>query len=142
MTALAGGSALITCEVEELVFLNGSAGLAAPTVEVKTWIGDFAALNGVFRIQIAVLEILVEHAVNVVGAAANGGVELSAGGVSELRRELIDDGGELAGGIVGHIDQRTGDALVVVVDALNGVVVGFRAETANRRTGSNAKTAA
>ena len=72
----------------------------------------------------------------------DGGVELAACGVTEVRRELVDDGGELADGIVGDVDERTGDALVVVVDTFNGVVVSFRAETADRGAGADAQAAA
>ena len=142
LTALTDAVALKVGKVEELVFLDGATGLTTPAVVVIAGIRDLAALNGVFSVEVAVLEVFVGNAVELVGAAADGGVELTAGGVAELRREDVDDGGELADSVVGHIDQRPGDRLVVIVDTFNGVVVVFRAKSADRGAGSNAETAA
>ena len=78
-----------------------------------------------------------------VGAALDGGVELAAGGVTEVWGELVGDGGELADCVVGNINEGTCRyALVVVVDTFNGVVVCFRTETADRGADAYAKTAA
>ncbi len=67
---------------------------------------------------------------NVVGSAAHGGIELSAGGVTEFRSKLIDDDGELTDGVSGKINQWAGDALVVIVDAFDRVIVGFWPQSA------------
>ena len=111
-------------------------------VVVIAGVGDLAACDGVFGVQIAVLEVLIGDAVEAVGAADDRGVELAAGGVTEVRRELVDDEGELTDGIVGDIDQWTGDALVVVVDTFNRVVVGPGTKTADGGAGANAEAAA
>ncbi len=76
-----------------------------------------------------------------VGAGDDGGVELAAGGVTELGRELVGDEGEVADGIVGHVDEWAGDGLVVVVDAFNCEVIVTRALTADRWANTDTDTA-
>ncbi len=58
-----------------------------------------------------------------VGAGDDGGVELTTGGVAEFGRKLVGDEGEVTDGVVGHVDERTGNCLVVVVDTFDGEVV-------------------
>ena len=77
-----------------------------------------------------------------VGAALDCGVELTAGGVTEVWRELVGDGSELTDCVIGDVNQWAGDALVVVVDTFNGEVICFGAKTADRGAGADAETAA
>ena len=58
-----------------------------------------------------------------VGAALHGEVELAAGGVTELRTELVLQQREVRYGVGWNIDERTGHALIVVIHTLDGEVI-------------------
>src|SRR6202030_2670382 len=118
-----GGLALEVDEEEGLVLEHRSADLTAVAVVVVARFGKILTGGQVDGVEIAVLEVLIGGAVQGVGSADDVGVELTAGGVAELGRELIGDEGELTDGVVGDVDEGTGDALVVVVDAFDGEVV-------------------
>src|ERR1035437_321907 len=142
LAALSGRLALVASEVEELILQDRAADLAAIAVEVVARIGNLAALNGVLGVQISVLEVFVGGTMNLVGAADNDGIELTADRVAELGGKLVGNDGELANGSSRNIDERAGDRLVVVVDTFNGEVVGARTHAANRGAGSVSECAA
>ena len=75
-----------------------------------------------------------------VAAGHDEAVELSAGGVAELRRVHVLKEDELGDRFVGYVKQRTGDALGVVIDSIDGEVVVARTLTANGGTGPGAET--
>jgi hypothetical protein len=117
------GVALVVGEEEKLVMNDGAADLAAIAIVVELRVGDLAAGGTAFGVEVAVLEVLVDAAVDAVRAGKNGGVELTARGVSKLWRELIGDQGEVADGVVGKVDEFAGDSFIVVVDAFDFEVV-------------------
>jgi hypothetical protein len=100
-----------------------------------------AGRSGIDRIQISVLKVLVGAAVKTVSAADDIGVELAAGRMAELRGELVGEQGKLARRIVGDGNERSGHALVVIVDAFNGVVVVARPLAADGRSRAVPNTA-
>ena len=69
-----------------------------------------------------------------IGARLHDGVELPAGGVSKFRLKQVLQNGEFLHGIVGHVNQRTGNGFVVVVDAFHGKVVVARTHASDRRS--------
>src|SRR6478752_4543962 len=77
-----------------------------------------------------------------VGARLDRLVELATRGVSKLWRELILQHSELIDCVIGHLEQRPGDTLVVVVDALHCEVVIAWPLSGNRRSGSQPHAAA
>ena len=85
------GLILKSAVVEELVLQQRAANLSAETVVVVTLVlGVPGADRGlVDRIQVSILEVFIRAAMDGVGAAGDNDVELSAGGVTELRRELV-----------------------------------------------------
>ena len=121
-------------EIEELVFLDRSAHGSAQFVLVET--RGFAdprvdelCIHG---IQVAVLKVLVEAAMQLVGAVFQDGVELSARGVPEFGAKLILQQREFLSCLGWNIHQRTGNGLIVVVNALDHEVVVHRALAADR----------
>jgi hypothetical protein len=103
--------------------------------------GIFDCLLRVDRIQIAILEVLIGSAVKVIGAGDDEAVELSAGGVAELRGVDVLEKYKLGYGLVGHVEERAGDALRVVVDSIDGEVVVARTLTADGGTSTGAEAA-
>ncbi len=93
------------------------------------------------RVQVAVLEVLVSRAVELVGSALDGLVELTTGRVTELRRELVLQNGEAVDRVVRNRDERTGHRQAVVVHAFYREVVVAGTLSANRRTGTGTDTA-
>jgi hypothetical protein len=138
---LADEVTLIVSEKEQAVAKNRTADLPAVTVVVVLRVGNLAARGPGRRVQIAILEILIQAAVQGVGAAEDVGVELTTGRVAKLWRELGGDQRKTAYGIVRYIDQGTRDCLVVVVDALDLKVVVTGTLAANRRADANPDTA-
>src|ERR1035437_9597749 len=61
--------------------------------------------------------------------------------MAEVRGELVGDQRKAANRITRNVDQRSGDCLVVVVDAFNLKVVVAGALAADRRTDADAQTA-
>src|SRR5438270_9821868 len=61
--------------------------------------------------------------------------------MAELRRELVGNKGKALDRIIGNVDERTSDSLVVVVDAFNGEVVVTGTLSADRRPDANPDTA-
>ena len=104
---------------EDLVFPDGATHLTAETVIVKAGIDEIRSglsardldVNGV---QIAVLEILIQTAMPLVGAADDGLVKLTAGGVTKFRRELVLQNGKVLDRIVRDGDQRAGNSLLLL----------------------------
>ena len=68
-----------------------------------------------------------------VGAAVYYDVELPTRRMPELRGELVLQEGEIADRIGGNVDERSGDALIVIVDPFDGEVVVAGTLPADRR---------
>ena len=128
-------------EEEELVLDDGSAEGEAIAVTVKAGIG-FQALervNIIDGIQIAVAEVLIQHAVIRVGAALDDGIELASRRVTEFGAELVLEKRETLDGVIGDNDQISGHRFVVVIHALNREVVVIGPLAADRRAGAEAQ---
>ena len=130
--------------VEEFVLQQRSANLSAEAVVVVTLVlGVSSTDRGLIdRVQISVLEVLVRATVEGVRSAGDDDVELSAGGVTEFRRELVGQQREFLNGIVRDVDQWSGYRLVVVVDTFNREVVVAGTLTADGRAGAGSDTTA
>src|SRR5581483_5067755 len=87
-------------------------------------------------IQITILKILVEGAVELVSPASDDGVELAARGMAEIGRELVRKEGELRDCIVWNAHERACNAAAVVVNPFYGEVVIARSLATDRRPGS------
>src|SRR5947209_12572052 len=85
-------------------------------------------------VEIAILKILPSPPVKLVRSTLDGLVELAAGGVAELGRELVLQHGEIVYRIVGNRHQRTSDRLVVVIHSLDGKIIVARSLTGNGRS--------
>ena len=83
-------------------------------------------------VQVAVLQVFIRPPVPGICAAHHHLIELAAGGVSELRAELILQHGEVLHGVVWNGDVGAGHALVVVIDTLNHEVVVSRTLSTDR----------
>jgi hypothetical protein len=136
---LADWIALVAGVEEELILEDRAAYAAAEEIVVEAGILGGArrvtdGVKGIDRVHVAAMEVLVDAAVELVGAGADDGVEMTGVRVTEFGR--VDVGGErkLSDGI--GIDQNhgTADGLVVVVDAFEGKVVALRALASNGRT--------
>ncbi len=95
----------------------------------------------ILGIEIAILQILVQLAVELVAAALHDGVELAAGGMAVLGLKLILKQCEFGNGFTGHERVRSRDVFSIIVDALDGEVIVPRALTADRRTRTNSDAA-
>ena len=136
-------------EEKQLVFDDRSADLAAETIVIEGRIEGLHPLAylrqgglRINRIHIAVLEIFVEPAVPLVGAALDGLVELATGRVAELGRELILQDRKVVDRIVRKSKQGACNGLGIVVDALNREVVIARPLASDRRSHPFANAAA
>ena len=92
-------------------------------------------------VEIAVLEIFVDPAVDGISAANDDLVELATGRVPELGAELVLNYGEVGDGIVGDRHQRSGDGLIVVVGTFDGEVILAGAFATDRWPGARAQAA-
>ena len=124
-TGLAQRIVLEQPEVEELVLHDRPTDAPSERVLVETGnaADSLAGIGLVHRVQIAVLEVLVQVAVDLVGAALECDVELAAGGMTKLRVELVLKHREFFNGLIGDPDVRTGDVLPGVVHTLDHEVV-------------------
>ncbi len=131
-------------EEEKLVLEDRSTKSAAHTIIIKTLVGREAVVSCrlVYSIVVAVLIIKVCKAVVRIRSAFDDLIELSPGGMAEIRRELVLEKGEFCHRIVWHVNERAGDGFVVIVHALNREVVVPRTLATNRGAGSCADTAA
>ena len=118
-----------------------AAELTTISIVIVLRIGNLAAGDSTFRIQVAVLEILIDATAEFVRAGKNGGAELATRGVPKLGRELVCNQSKVADGIVGQIDEWTREGLVIVVNALDFEVVVTGTLAANCWTYADAETA-
>ena len=90
----------------------------------------------VHGVQVAVLQVFVNLAVNRVGAALHNRVEDAARSAAKLRRELVLQQRKLTDGFVGDIDKRSRVVVVVIADAVQveGVIVGTLAGDGRAKT--------
>ena len=75
-----------------------------------------------------------------VRAGKNVRVELAPGGMTKLRRKLRRDQGEFTCRVVWKVNQRTGNRLVIVVDAFDGEVVVARPLASDGRADADANS--
>ena len=117
--------ALKVGEEKQFVFNDGTAECPAVAVTVKTGIGSESLEHKrvVHRVQVAIPEVFVQRTVERVGPAPDGGVELTAGGVTKLGVVLVRQEREVLHGIVGNRNQVASHGFVVVVDTFDGEVV-------------------
>ena len=93
-------------------------------------------------VQVAVLQVLEQHAVELVGAALHDLIELPARGMAIFRRELVCQQREFFHRIIRDDRKRTGHGLAIVVDSLDGEVVVARALSADGRAAAHTHRAA
>src|ERR1700681_2831967 len=91
----------------------------------------------IFGIEIAILNVLVQLAMELVSAALHDRVELAARGVAVLGLELVLQQRELSDGFTGHKCVWSGDVFSVIVNAFNREVVVSRTLPPDRRTRAN-----
>ena len=94
------------------------------------------------RVEVAVLQILVRRAVELISAALHHLVELAARRVAEFRRDLVLLHGEFGDRVIGHRHQRTRHAAAVVIDSFDREIVVARTLSAHRRACPQAHRAA
>ena len=127
---LARSLALITSKEEELFLQDRSTYLATVSIEIVPGIERLhrgvskGPCNGsVDSVQITILEVLVGSTVEMVSAGHNVRVELTTRGVTEFGRKLVGNERELSDGVIGDVDERTSNTLVVVVNTFDGEIV-------------------
>src|SRR5689334_3750451 len=110
--------ALHVDEEEEVVPPGRPAEIAAEARVVKARMKGHPVGNGLLipRLQITLLEVLGDHAVELIGPALDHLVELPPGGVSVLGRELVGENREVFDGVIRNRGQRAGSDLAVVID--------------------------
>jgi hypothetical protein len=88
---LAQGSVFEISEVKQLVFYNSAANRRAQTVKVIAGIGPVSIKNIgiVYSIQISVLQVFVNRAVELIGPALDDYIEDAARVAAKLTAELI-----------------------------------------------------
>ena len=125
---LAQGIVLIVAEVEQLVLADRTADGGAEAVIVEARIGTDALLHLglVHRIQIPVLQVFEDRAMNLVRTGLHDRIENAAGSAAEFRAELVLHDVELGNRFVRDIHLRTRRVVVVVHHAIDieGVILG------------------
>lgn len=61
-------------------------------------------LKSVYSVELAIVEVLIQAAVDLIGSGDNEFVELASGGMSVLGREHVLKHGELADSVVGNVE--------------------------------------
>src|SRR5450432_1531927 len=120
---------LEAAEVKELVLPDGSADGSPEAIVVIARIGRLPRdnLGIILGVQLAVLHVFEEGAMELVGAGLHDYIEHAAGGAAILGAKLILSHVQLGDGLVRDIDLRTRDVAVVIVHAINVKTVVFRA---------------
>src|SRR5579872_355241 len=121
---------LEVAEVEQFVFLDWAPNSGAQPVVVETRIGPLSGADdgGVIHgIEIAVLEVLINGAVQLVCAGLHNHVEDASRCAAEFGVELILLNIQLGNRLVGNIDLGTGVVAAVVGHTVNVEAVVFRA---------------
>src|SRR5262249_52981642 len=129
-------SVLHVGEVEQLVPNQLASNRSAEAILVVARVAENAliGIDGIQRVQIAILEVFIDRSVSGVRAALDHGVELAAAGVSELGADLVLKQREFGGGFRRDVHQRTGYRLIVVVHALDREIVIHGPLAADRRS--------
>ena len=135
---------------EQLVLPDRAAEVAAKAIVVEPWMKVHLVHDELLIgcVQVAVLQVLEQHAVELVGAALHDLIELPARGMAIFRRELVCQQREFFHRIIRDDRKRTGHGLAIVVDSFDGEVVVARALSADggaaahthRAAGRNAGT--
>ena len=93
---------------EQLILHNRTAHRAAEAVVVEAGIRceSLDGLQRVDRVQVAIVQIFVHRAVDLISASLHDGVEDASRCATEFRAELVFEDRELCNGTVGQIETR------------------------------------
>jgi hypothetical protein len=132
-----------TGKEEQFVLFDRAADVPPKTVPVESWVREDALrLEGlVFGIEITVLKVLIELAMELIAAALHDRVELAARRMPELGLKLVLEQRKFSDGFAGHRGIRPGYVFSVVIDTLDRKIIVPRSLTADRRAGADADAA-